>query len=812
MNLFLDFILLTAALYNLVLAGIVLVKSHAQRARYTFAWYILSTVAWTLCIVFVQIFPRNPLNIWLLRAAHSCAIVIVINWLLFCAQFPIPSPRFSRFARWLILASLPWLIIPWGKWLIPGIQMASWGVDAIKGPLMLPYTAWIGLTMAAGIFHLFSMGKQLRGLERLQIRYILLGAIGLVLSGAIPNLILPIITNSYRFGPYSPLASLFVTTTTTYAIVRYRLMDIKIILRAGLVYSVTIGTLSLLFALLVPLLNSTLTSHFRLPNGAGSIFLALVIAMAFQPFRHYVQLHVDRFFFKSVYDYRLTLREAGSALASALDQNMLVETLVNALLRTLRPIGVSVFLPAHDELMAKIMETGEPFEIPEAIRQQDPLLRFALDTDEVLLTDELVRQNTDEKLIGITLKSGGVFVVLPLIASNRLCGLVFLGEKLSGDVYTSDDIGLLRILGKQAAIALDNAKHYHEMVLMNDYHARLLQIMQDGVIALDPELLVITFNAAAERITGVAAAEALGKRLDVLGLERFTSSFTTQEGQEVTITTRDGDEVPVLVTVTPFTRRWDIGASHLIVFRDLSTLRALEQEKMQAERFSSMGAMAASLAHEIKNPLVPIQLFAHLLPQKYDEAEFREEFSTTVVHEVERISSLVGQMLDLVRQPTLAIDRSQVDIHEILTHVTSQLNLECERNKVQLSLNIPREIPPIIGVPTQLYQAVLNVLVNAVQVLPDGGKIGVTAEVTETRFVLRITDSGPGVPPAELPHIFEPLFTTKTGGHGLGLALTYQFIRAHGGEIRAECQAGSGLSVVMAIPIASKAELELICS
>lgn len=802
-------LLAAAVIFDLVMLVLVLRSRSSHRATLPFGWYLFSTIFWTICTAILAARPAHVYAVPLMRTAHALAAFGAMMLIWFCAEFPRPANRFRKLAIAFMLAGLPLLVLVWGDRIVADIIYKPWGVNPVTGFYMPYYTTWWVVCTGSALVQLILRMRHSRGLERLQVRYVLLGSIGLVAIGGLLTLILPILTGSFRFAPYSPLATLLFTTSTSYAILRYRLMDIKIVLRAGLVYSVTIGTLSLLFALLVPLLNNALV-HFHVPNNTGSIFLAFLIALAFQPLRHYVQHHVDRFFFKSVYDYRVTLREAGNALAAARDQDILVQTLVNALVRTLQPSGVAVFLPGHGSTYVQIIRTGTLDHLPESVSETHPVLDYAMETDDVMLVEELIRQNEPHRALGLRLQQWDIFVLLPLIAGDRLCGIAMLGEKLSGDIYSIDDIGLLRILGKQAAIALDNAQHYHDMVMMNEYHARLLHIMQDGVIALDPDSRIITFNSAAEHITGVSAALALTSRLADIGLSQLPTAVSGEKAREVTITTPDLRTVPLLVTVTPFTRRLDISVSHLIVFRDLSALRALEQEKMQAERFSSMGAMAASLAHEIKNPLVPIQLFAHLLPTKYDDREFREEFSQTVLNEIERINRLVGQMLDLVRKP--AEDRERVDLSEILDRLLVLIRHDCARNQIHITRNLTENLPPVLGVEGQLYQSLLNVLMNAIQVMPDGGELTLITGVRDHRIIISITDTGPGVPPEDLQHIFEPLYTTKTGGHGLGLALTYQFVRAHGGDIHAECQPKSGLTVCISLPAMSVAETDLVCS
>ncbi|OPZ83971.1 MAG: Sporulation kinase A [bacterium ADurb.Bin429] len=804
-------ILATAVLYNLVLVGLILWKTHANQVGRNFSWYILGNAAWQACIVFMQPAFGEATTLWLVRATFFCAIFFCSSWMLFCAEFPQTSPRFLTAARVMIVLSLPWFFLCWTPWIIPdGITFMDGWVKATSGPLVLPFTAWIQGWTLAGAIHLFYKTKTLRGMDRLQVRYILLGFVGLFIIGSFINLILPAISQSTRYSFYGPLASLFITTTTTYAIVRYRLMDIRIVLRAGIVYSVTIGTLSLLFALLVPVLDTFMQAHFTLPSRTGSFIIAFIIALAFQPLRRYVQQLVDHRFFKSVYDYRHALREAGSALASAHERELLVETLVSALARTLRPRTIAVYLPDNSEELTQISLTGFWPEAPGAIIPTDPVLRYITVTDEVLVADELLRQPAPAHAYGTHLKGWRADVAIPLLAGPQVCGLVLLGEKLSGDVYTADDLGLLRILGKQAAIALINARHFDEMVLLNEYHERLLNTMQDGVLAVDPQGRVLTCNPAAAAITGVPVADALGGPLDALGLGALPTPASGAATLETTLRARAGAVVPVLVTVTPFWRRWETAPCYLLVVRDLSELRALEREKLQAERFSSMGAMAASLAHEIKNPLVPIQTFAHLLPTQYDDAEFREAFSQTVVREVERITRLVGQLLDLVRNPTA--DRAPVDLDAVVTQLLGLLAPECARVGIRVHRTTAGGLPPLVGDAGQLYQALLNVLTNAVQAMPDGGELWVTLGGDARTVRVRIQDSGPGVAPELVGRIFEPLYTTKTGGHGLGLALTYQFVKAHGGELRAECPPEGGLAMTLLLPASTEAETEAVCT
>jgi len=803
-------ILFAATAYNLVLVFLILRNTRTHRAGRNFAWFILTTAAWCACVSTLQFHALRPIALWLVRAAFFIAIFMSWSGLWFCMDFPQTAPGFRKWALVLTGLGTPWLVLSWMSGIISGVSFQSYGVQTTNGPLLAPYFIWLLICVIASVIHIVTKTRTLRGLERQQVRFVLYGIIGLAISGMVTNLLLPSLTGNNLYAQLGGLVgSLFLTTSTTYAILRYRLLDITVVLRAGLIYSVTLGSLSLAFAALVPVLEHALTNFFHFPSGIGSFLMAFIIALAFQPVRHQVQRWVDQRFFKSVYDFRVTLREAGNALASVTSNDSLLATLENALTRTLRPRGIAFFLPEHDESLEPATASGQWDSLPERLPPDDPILRYARHTDDVLLADELVRKDGIEHELGMRLQQAGIALAIPLIAAGQFAGIIFLGEKLSGDMYTTEDIGLLRILAKQAAVALDNVRHYEEMVRMNEYHARLLDIMQDGVIALDPQQRIITFNDAAERILGVPVGQALGKRLTEVGVTHLPIDSLGEQGEELVITTGGGDEIQALVTVTPFIRRWEVEHSYLVVIRDLTALRDLERQKLQAERFSSMGAMAASLAHEIKNPLVPIKMFAHLLPTRYDDAEFRQEFSETVMNEVDRINRLVVQMLDLVRKPSS--EKGMVDLRELIGRLLTILRPQCERQGVTVYIEIDPDLPMIVGQAGQLYQSLLNVLMNAVQVMPEGGDLHITLAVEDGRITCRIADSGPGVPEEVLPHIFEPAFTTKSDGHGLGLALTCQFIRANGGEITAESPPGAGLIVTVALPIWPRQEAELLC-
>jgi two-component system sensor histidine kinase AtoS len=802
---FVQGLLILATLYLIALVVLIVQRTRAYPAGRNLAWYLLSIACWTACIGLMLPYWGEAAGIWFARAAFFTATFMVFQWMWFCAHFPLLSPRFRNAALGLALLGVPWLVLAWTSLLVERIYFRSHWIDSDMGPLLLPFGVWVTVSSFAAAAHLFRKGKRVHGIARMQIRYLLLGFLGLSVAGIVLIIVIPVLYSTTRYSLYGPLiAAVFIAATITISFIRNRLLDIKVVLREALAYLLSLVLLALLFMAAIPWLERLTTNYLHLPSRSGVFIAAFLLALAFGPAQKLIESLLERrIFLTGLYDFRAYLRAASHALASARDQHEIATMLAESA-AAVEPYGVVVFLPGLDEELTRAVEFGSWENVLHRLPPESAILRdYLLQTDEVLLAEELLRQPEPRRKIGEMLTGWGAAAVVPLIAGQRLRGVLLLREKQSGEMYLTDELGFLRILGKQAAIALDNVRHFDEVKVMNEYHTRLLHIMQDGVIALDPRQQVMTFNRAAEEITGVPASAALGKPVSECMLFDTPLDMTGEQPRETVMTRKSGEKIPVLFSVTPFTRSGETDQCRLLVLRDLSAMHELQQAKMQAERFSSMGAMAASLAHEIMNPLVPIQTFAHLLPEKYDDEEFRREFSVTVVHEVERINWLVGQMLDMVRKPST--EREEVSFREVIQRLLDIIQPECEKQHIRVHFVCAPNLPIIMGVMTQLYQATMNVLVNAVQAMPDGGDLTVVLGVIGPNLVCRITDTGSGVPREELPRIFEPLFSRKAGRSGMGLALTYQFIHFHGGEVHADSTPGAGLTVTMVLPVGEQA-------
>lgn len=231
--------------------------------------------------------------------------------------------------------------------------------------------------------------------------------------------------------------------------------------------------------------------------------------------------------------------------------------------------------------------------------------------------------------------------------------------------------------------------------------------------------------------------------------------------------------------------------------------RALERSQaqlIQAEKMAAIGRLAASIAHEINNPLQAIHNTIHLAMTDRLPAERRGEYLRMAQKEVERLIEIVQRMLEFYRPSKGGI--VQVDINRLLQDALAIADKRLQHGHIQVSARFAENLPPILGVPDQLTQVFLNIIINAVEAMPDGGELRVGTLLTEDqRWVLvAFRDSGPGLTAEQIAHIFEPFYTTKPSGTGLGLAISYGIVERHGGTIEVSSQLGQGATFVVRLP------------
>jgi two-component system sensor histidine kinase PilS (NtrC family) len=343
----------------------------------------------------------------------------------------------------------------------------------------------------------------------------------------------------------------------------------------------------------------------------------------------------------------------------------------------------------------------------------------------------------------------------------------------------------------------------------------IFQSVGSGLIAVNPEGRITAFNRAAESITGVAEREALGQPWEALfggevDLEEARQAVAGPGAQslryEIRLKRRDGHEVPVGVSFWSL-RSGDGEAVGLIgVCQDLSSIKRMEQQVRQADRLATIGRLSANIAHEIRNPLASLSGAIEALVRELPADPGRERLVEIVLRESERLNRIIGDFLEYARPAPMA--SHAVDLADLLEEVV----LLVEHRSMPAELKVIREygekLPARVD-PQQVRQAIWNLCINAVQAMPEGGELRVGGRVVPgggpPRLQLWISDTGQGIAETDLPQIFEPFFSTKAEGSGIGLALVYRVVQDHGGQIEVRSQLGAGTSFMLILPSADAA-------
>lgn len=346
-----------------------------------------------------------------------------------------------------------------------------------------------------------------------------------------------------------------------------------------------------------------------------------------------------------------------------------------------------------------------------------------------------------------------------------------------------------------------------EAIEAKSYIASITESSADAIISVDFEGKIKSWNKGAEQIFGYTKEEIMERKLDIIIpldcqkniVEKIEEAMQKNyvRNYETRCIRSDGNIIPVDLTLTTLRDSSDriIGTS--MIFRDLSEKKKMEKQLIQSEKLVSIGLLAAGVAHEINNPLTNILLDAEVLRQrKLNEAQVKQKLDE-IISEVEIAARIVKNLLNFSRQSKLEFE--EVDLRDIMERALSMVSRDLEN--IEVTRNY-QEIPRIWVDSNQIQQVLVNILLNAIQAMPNGGKINIDISMSQgSEFAkIDISDTGVGIPEEYLDRIFDPFFTTKKGGTGLGLAICFGIVKEHGGKIEVNSQVGVGSTFTVYLP------------
>ncbi len=634
----------------------------------------------------------------------------------------------------------------------------------------------------------------------------------------------PLLTN------LAGLSLVFLPLTFAWAIVRYRLMDTDLIFKRGVAY--TLATGSILGGYFGTIALVTLIVHNSVPEAVRewAFVIAMVVALSvFEPLKRRFQSWVDRAFDRHRYDYRRALVEFGRGLSSQTDLQTLLNSIVEQLPSTLLVARVAIFLAEDGGRLRLAASHGLPIEV--SAGQGNLSLGF-LDFDRTKDHSHIFFENAqaalhlppDQQRAAALLDLNYYLPcrVAPVQlengeAASRTIAVIGLGRTLGGDFLSSEDVELLESLAGYIGIAIQNASLYArleekivEFERLKEFNENIVESINVGIFAIDLNDRIESWNAQMEAMYAFSRSEALGQELRsvfplefIEAIEGFRNDQGVHHLYKFRLTTRAGELRTANIAIAPLLSRDFVPVGRIILVDDITERVTLETQLAQADKLSSIGLLAAGVAHEINTPLAVISSYAQMLAKQLRGDARLGPVLDKITQQSFRAAEIANGLLNFSRTSTTEF--RSTDLNQVVRDTLSLLEHQFKTAQILVDLDLADELPPIHGNPGKLQQVFLNLLLNAKDAMPGGGRLRI-ATLVNGNVEAVISDSGSGIAPENLKRIYDPFFTTKNmpgdrRGTGLGLSVSYGIIQEHAGKIHVESAVGSGTTFHLEFPL-----------
>ncbi len=603
-----------------------------------------------------------------------------------------------------------------------------------------------------------------------------------------------------------------VPLTFSYSISRYRLVNIEVLLKKAATLTFSFFVIAFLYFLVSS--QTGLVPENRLNAALLGVVAIILGATLFTPLKRLFQSLLDRVVYRRSYEHRKTLLFISRELSRERNLQKLAQALLEAIVNALSLKTAALLLAEEGAAQAfQVLSTrGEEASLPARVTFEEPLgaaLAVRDHLSNIPATHGRLLQAEMDKFAAF-----GVYHFLPLKVEDKVVGCLAMGRKHDGSFLTSEDWELVTAVSASAALALENAYLYSresvramEMQRLKDYSENIIESLTVGVVVVDQEELVIGWNRVIEEQFGLRKEAALQRSLpDVLGPRTYAALFPA-EGQsdfrvmsEVALETADGTKRIFDVARTPLLDNALQPYGTIIVFEDITDKIHMQQQLLTSEKLASIGLLSAGVAHEINTPLTGISSYIQMLQKKLTDTHYAQLLEK-IEAQTDRVAKIIKNLLTFARNPSdTAFHR--IDLKESLEEIVSLIDYKLKNMNIRLRLEL-EAIPPLYAQGERLQQVFINIILNALDAMPQGGTLGLAAAPAGAAAVVRISDTGTGIKPEHLPRIFDPFFTTKGVGKGtgLGLSISYAIVKEHDGHIQVESEVGKGTTFIITLPL-----------
>ncbi|HMI52073.1 MAG TPA: ATP-binding protein [Candidatus Saccharimonadales bacterium] len=674
-----------------------------------------------------------------------------------------------------------------------------------------------GCFLGAGIVFYRSYRSAPSGVLRQQLKWLTGGT----LAGSLPFTlfyVLPYILDSVGRGltRFAALSLILIPLCFGYAIIRYRLMDVDIIFKRGLAYTAATAAVASIYFALVALIGNIF--HTQTTGPVGCVIAIVIASFLFQPFREGIQGRLDRFFYRDRLDYRRTLIEFGRALTNEVRLEPMLGSVMDRVSQTLLVDRLAIFLeePAQPGCMRLARSMGVRLTEPQDLSFLEParpeFARGALFFE----SPRAARDVSDS--VRRTLEQLDLNYFVPCRIREHTVAVLGLGKTVDGDFLSSEDVELVETIAGYVAVALDNSQLYSsleqkalEIARLKDFSENIVESLNVGVLAVDLEGLVESWNTRMEQLFGVTRQDAVGRPLSAILPEELATEIAARgDLEQITGIYKQrvqsqGKFLTVNVSITPLVSKSGERIGRLLLLDDVTQREQMAEQMTQTEKLTSLGLLAAGVAHEVNTPLAVISNYIQMLAKQMPEGDPKQAIIEKIVKQTFRASEIVNNLLNFSR--TGAGETVDVDVNRVVEETLSLVAHPLKTSQIQIVKQLGDTLPAVRGSANKLQQVFLNLFLNARDAMPGGGMLEVRTMAHNGSVEVEIADTGAGIPREHIHRIFDPFFTTKATGRGtgLGLSVSYGIIKEHAGKIDVRSTPGKGTSFHVEFPAVRKA-------
>lgn len=768
----------------------------------------------------------------------------------FCLRYPVRSEIFDR-QRWktfalyvpatlITIANLFFSLAPEmplvsedSRFSLAKFTNAYNVVDIIYYALITHFVA--GITIGASIL-LWRFLKNRQALVRQRLKWAVWGTILAVL----PILAVQI-SKRFVYLPDDSLTSALTTLPLAliplslgHSVVRYRLMDVDVVVRRALVYAMTtVAIAAMIGAVALGLVylaigDNLSTTEITLRALIAVIAMAGIVLLS-EPLKNFLQERADRFFYGERYDMRRGLLDFGRTLSATTALDPLLNALVSRLQQVLDVEKVAVFI--EEEADANKYRVARAVNLESYIVQPDfrHMIRQKSAGQGIVRADELELETETSDPQNFVRQELHYYV--PCVVRGRMVAVIGLGRASDGSLLSSEDLEILHTVSGYVAVAIENSLLYQEqekraaeLELLKEFNESIVESVNVGLLAVDETGKVTRCNTTFEEMLGLRREQTLGKLVEELFDESFAHNLTQILGKsrwhlqelrhayKLHTTSFDGGKPLILnVAVAPLRSvSSEQTAGAIIVLENVTSRVKLEETLQQSEKLSSIGLLAAGVAHEVNTPLTGVSSYTQMLLGMIPETDPKHALLKKVQKQTERATNIASNLLNFSRagNGNGAAELSEIDVNKTLDDTLQLLEPQLRKSRVEIVKSYAPKPPKIFGNAGKLQQVFTNLILNARDAMFDGGTITLTTDINnqEDAVVIEIVDTGTGIEPENLGKIYDPFFTTKGvgSGTGLGLAVTYGIVQEHAGTIAVESEVGKGTTFRLEFPVAEK--------